>query len=128
VNGAAYGGLIGTPDAFVKYIQELLKSNCQLITDEYKKLLFTENFTNDKKSTGMCIAWFSGQLNEEKYFAHAGGGGGYYVEIRIYPDLGIGSLVFFNRTGMSDERFLDKVDKIYFEKMKIGTIILPNLL
>ena len=116
VNGAAYGGLIGTPDAFVKYIQELLKSNCQLITDEYKKLLFTENFTNDKKSTGMCVAWFRGQLNDKKYFAHAGGGGGYYVEIRIYPDLGIGSLVFFNRTGMSNERFLDKVDKIYFEK------------
>lgn len=114
VNGAAFGGLIGTPDAFVKYIQELLKSNCQLITDEYKKLLFTENLTNDRKPTGMCIAWFSGQLNGRKYLAHAGGGGGYYVEIRIYPDFGIGSLVFFNRTGMSDERFLDQVDKIYF--------------
>lgn len=115
VNGAAYGGLIGTPDAFVIYIQELLKSDCRLITNEYKKLLFTENFTNEKKPTGMCMAWFSGQLNGIKYFTHAGGGGGYYVEIRIYPDLGIGSLVFFNRTGMSDERFLDKVDKIYFE-------------
>jgi D-alanyl-D-alanine carboxypeptidase len=117
VNGAAYGGLIGTPDAFVKYIQELLRFDCQLISDEHKKLLFTENFTNEKKPTGMCMAWFSGQLNGMKYFAHAGGGGGYYVEIRIYPDSGIGSLVFFNRTGMSDERFLDKVDKIYFENI-----------
>jgi D-alanyl-D-alanine carboxypeptidase len=115
VNGAAYGGLIGTPQAFVKYIQELLKSNCRLITNEYKKLLFTENFTSNNKATGMCLAWFSGQLNGKKYFAHAGGGGGYYAEIRIYPDLGIGSTVFFNRTGMSDERFLDNVDKIYFE-------------
>lgn len=115
VNGTSYGGLIGTPQAFVKYIQELLKSNSQLITNEYKKLLFTENFTNNNKATGMCLAWFSGQLNGKKYFAHAGGGGGYYVEIRIYPDIGIGSIVFFNRTGMSDERFLDRVDKIYFE-------------
>ena len=122
VNGAAYGGLIGTPNGFVKYIQELLKSDCQLITNEYKKLLFTENFTNKKKPTGMCMAWFSGQLNGIKYFAHAGGGGGYYVEIRIYPDPGIGSLVFFNRAGLSDERFLNKVDKIYFEKMPTDSI------
>ncbi len=115
VNGAPYGGLIGTPDAFVKYNQELLKSNCQLITNDYKKMLFTENYTNDNKATGMCLSWFCGQLNGKKYFAHAGGGGGYYCEIRIYPDLGIGSVVFFNRTGMSDEKFLDKIDKIYFE-------------
>ena len=38
-----------------------------------------------------------------------------YCEIRLYRDLGIGSVVFFNRTGMPDERFLDKADKIYFE-------------
>jgi CubicO group peptidase (beta-lactamase class C family) len=119
VNGAAYGGLIGTPDAFVKYIQELLRSDCQLITNEYKMLLFTENFTNDRKPTGMCIAWFRGQLTDKKYFSHAGGGGGYYVEIRIYPESGIGSVIFFNRTGMSDERFLDKVDRIYFERKKL---------
>ena len=111
VNGASYGGLIGTPNAFVKYIQELLKPNCKLITDDYKKMFFTENYTNDNKATGMCLSWFSGQLNGKQYFAHAGGGGGYYCEIRIYPDLGIGSVIMFNRTGMSDERYLDKLDK-----------------
>lgn len=111
VNGASYGGLIGTPNAFVKYIQELLKPNCKLITDEYKKMLFTENFTNQAKPTGMCLSWFSGKLNGNQYFAHAGGGGGYYCEIRVYPDKGMGSVIMFNRTGMSDERFLDKVDK-----------------
>lgn len=111
VNGASYGGLIGTPNAFVKYIQELLKPNCKLITDEYKKMLFTENFTNQVKPTGMCLSWFSGKLNGNQYFAHAGGGGGYYCEIRVYPDKGMGSVIMFNRTGMSDERFLDKVDK-----------------
>jgi hypothetical protein len=46
-------------------------------------------------------------------FSHAGGGGGFYCEIRIYPDKGTGSVVMFNRTGMRDERFLDKPD-IYF--------------
>jgi len=115
VNGSAYGGLIGTPDAFVKYIQELLKPNSVLITDNSKRLLFIESKTSDNKPTGMCLSWFSGELKGNRYFAHAGGGGGYYCEIRIYPDVGMGSVVFFNRTGMSDERFLDKVDKVYFE-------------
>lgn len=116
VNGASYGGLIGTSNAFVTYIQELLKPNCKLITDDYKKMLFVENYTNSNKPTGMCLSWFSGKLNGKQYFAHAGGGGGYYCEIRIYPDLGIGSVIMFNRTGMTDERFLDKLDKYIIEE------------
>lgn len=116
VNGASYGGLIGTSNAFVRYIQELLKPNCKLITDDYRKMLFVENYTNSNKPTGMCLSWFSGQLNGKQYFAHAGGGGGYYCEIRIYPDLGIGSVIMFNRTGMTDERFLDKLDRYIIEE------------
>jgi CubicO group peptidase (beta-lactamase class C family) len=107
VNGVSYGGLIGTPTAFVTYIQELLKDDSNLISNEYKQMLFQEN-----KNTGMCLSWFTGELNGVKYFAHAGGGGGYYCEIRIYPEINRGSVIFFNRTGMSDERYLDKLDKI----------------
>lgn len=113
VNGAPYGGLLGTADAFVKYIQELLKDDCLLISDYHKQLLFTENYTRSNKATGMCLSWFSGHLYGKQYFAHAGGGGGYYAEIRIYPQLKLGSVIMFNRTGISDERFLDKTD-IYF--------------
>ena len=118
VNGTSYGGLIGTPDAFVKYIQELLKPDNCLLSDDYKKMMFTENHTTNNKATKMCLSWFSGQLHGINYFTHAGGGGGYYCEIRIYPENGIGSVCFFNRTGMSDERFLDKVDKFYFDSNK----------
>jgi len=116
VNGTSYGGLIGTSNSFVKYIQELLKPDCKLLTDDYKKMLFTENYTNDNKATGMCFSWFSGQLNGKQYYAHAGGGGGYYCEIRIYPKPGIGSVIMFNRTGMTDERFLDQLDKYIIDE------------
>jgi CubicO group peptidase (beta-lactamase class C family) len=113
VNGPSYGGLIGTSTAFVKYIQELLRPDCRLISSDYKKLLFTENFTRTNKATGMCMSWFSGMLNGKQYFAHAGGGGGYYCEIRIYPGLEKGSLIMFNRTGMKDERFLNTIDNYF---------------
>lgn len=115
VNGVSYGGLIGTPKAFMIYIQELLKNDNNLISDEYKDALFIENKINNGKLTGMCKSWFKGNLNGNTYFAHAGGGGGYYCEIRLYPELGLGSVIFLNRSGMTDERILDKVDKYYFE-------------
>ena len=113
VNGTSYGGLIGTSDALVKYIQELLQPDYKLITGYYKELLLTENFTSTNKGTGMCLSWFSGKLHGKQYFTHAGGGGGYYCEIRIYPSLGIGSVIAFNRTGMKDERFLDSIDSYF---------------
>lgn len=114
VNGASYGGLIGTPNAFVKYVQRLLDSNSAILSEEYKKMLFIENRLNSNKETGMCLSWFKGKLNNETYFAHAGGGGGYYCEIRMYPELELGSVIMFNRSGMKDERYLDKVDKYAF--------------
>jgi D-alanyl-D-alanine carboxypeptidase len=114
VNGVSYGGLIGTPGSFVKYIQQLLRPENLLLSEHYKKWLFTESFTTNGRPTGMCLSWFRGQLNGNTYYTHAGGGGGYYCEIRIYPDRELGSVIFFNRTGMSDEQFLDKVDRFYF--------------
>ncbi|HEX5625453.1 MAG TPA: serine hydrolase domain-containing protein [Saprospiraceae bacterium] len=116
VNGPAYGGLIGTPGAFVRFIQDLLSPDGVLIDEASKQVLFTENRNISGKPTGMCLAWFKGQLNGQDYFSHAGGGGGYYAEIRIYPALGLGSVVMFNRTGMSDQRFLDQVDRYFIVK------------
>jgi CubicO group peptidase (beta-lactamase class C family) len=115
INGTSYGGLIGNADGLRIYIQELLKPNCVLISDEFKRELFTENVTNLNKTTGMALSWFKGTLNEHEYYAHAGGGGGYYCEIRVYLNQNIGSVITFNRTGIKDERFLDKLDKYQFK-------------
>ena len=117
VNGTSYGGLIGTPIAFVKYVQEFLTDDNQLLSEKHRTLFFQENINNKNENTGMCLSWFTGDLNGNKYFTHAGGGGGYYCEIRIYPNLKIGSVIFLNRTGMSDERFLDKLDSIFIDKL-----------
>lgn len=113
INGAAYGGLVGTPNAFVQYVQALLKPDSVLISDAYKKMLFTENQLNKHQPSGMALSWFCDHLNGTKYCAHAGGGGGYYCEIRIYPEKGLGSVVMFNRTGMTNEKYLDKLDQYF---------------
>ncbi|MDF1697958.1 MAG: serine hydrolase [Saprospiraceae bacterium] len=116
VNGQAYGGLIGTANGLVTYLQEFLKPDSRLVTQKQKRLLFTENYTNNDKSTGMCLSWFKGKIDGKEYFTHAGGGGGYYSEVRIYPGLGIGSVLLTNRSGMKDERFLDALDVYYIEQ------------
>ena len=118
VNGAPYGGLIGKPLAFVKYIQSLLQNDSALLSNQYKKLLFEESKTRNAIKTGMALSWFTGELNGHRFVTHAGGGGGFYCEIRLYTEQNLGSVVFFNRTGMTDERFLNKVDGVYLPRMK----------
>jgi CubicO group peptidase (beta-lactamase class C family) len=117
INGSPHGGLMGQPGAYMKYLQELLREDCRLLSPEYKAMLFKENYTNNGHASGMCLSWFTGKLLGNTYFAHAGGGGGYYCEIRLYPEAGVGSIVMFNRSGMKDERFLDKLDQYYLSPL-----------
>ena len=93
VNGEAYGGLIGTPLALVRYTQELLRPDCILLKEHFKQMMLTENHTAAGKPTGMCLSWFSGKLSGRTYYTHAGGGGGFYIEMRMYPAEGIGSVL-----------------------------------
>lgn len=111
VNGTAYGGLIATAAALTSYGQELLDDRCRFISQESKRLLFTENKTSGGKRTGMCLSWFRGELNGREYFCHAGGGGGYYCEVRLYPSINRGSVVMLNRSGLTDERLLSSIDR-----------------
>jgi hypothetical protein len=64
-----------------------------------------------RQEPGMGMGWFTGILNGHIYHTHAGGGGGYYCEIRVYPALRMTSVLMTNRSGFSDERLLDRLDK-----------------
>lgn len=116
VNGPSYGGLKGTGSAFAIYLQELLRPDCRLISDEYKQILFTENILISGKPSGVCLSWFKGESDRETYFTHAGGAAGFYCEMRIYPKPGKGSVIMFNRSGIRAQGFLDKVDKFLIRK------------
>ncbi|MBK7338103.1 MAG: beta-lactamase family protein [Saprospirales bacterium] len=111
-NGVAYGGMFGSASGLIPYAQTLLRENSVLLNDHYKQQLFSERIIQGKP-TGMSLSWFTGSLKGNKYFAHAGGGGGYYVELRVYPELGVGSIIMYNRSGMKDQRMLDKADRFF---------------
>ena len=103
LNGKAYGGFIGNVSGLAAYLQ-LFLSNSIFGKKETEELMFAEQMG------GMAQGWFTGKLNGEQYVCHAGGGGGYYCEIRIYPHLRIASALTCNRSGFSDRRLLDKID------------------
>ncbi|MDX2284804.1 MAG: serine hydrolase domain-containing protein [Bacteroidia bacterium] len=103
VNGAAYGGLIGTAEALARYGQALLQPSLAWLPPASRRVLLGLDGQP-------ALAWFSGQLRQQPYRAHAGGGGGYYGEIRLYPEAGIGTVILLNRSGLSDARLLDGPD------------------
>lgn len=111
MNGPAYGGLIGTADGFARYLQALLDTASVLLTPASKALLFAEHMLRDGSRSGMTLSWFIGAIEGEPYFDHAGGGGGYYAELRIYPRLGRASVLLLNRSGFSNAHLLDEVDR-----------------
>jgi CubicO group peptidase (beta-lactamase class C family) len=110
MNGAAYGGLIGTADGFARYVQALMDTSQVLLSPSSMASLFTENILDDGSASGMSLSWFLGRVEGRAYFDHAGGGGGYYAELRIYPQLRRGSVLLCNRTGFRNERLLDAID------------------
>lgn len=110
MNGAAYGGLIGTADGFARYVQALMDTSHVLLSPSSMESLFTENILGDGSASGMSLSWFLGKVDGRDYFDHAGGGGGYYAELRVYPQLRRGSVLLCNRTGFRNERLLDRID------------------
>jgi D-alanyl-D-alanine carboxypeptidase len=111
VNSSPYGGLVGTATGFARFAQALLVTPSPILSEESKRWMFSENVLNGGRPSGMALSWFKGDLDGHVYCAHAGGGGGYYAELRLYPELGRASVVMFNRSGMSDARVLDRIDR-----------------
>jgi CubicO group peptidase (beta-lactamase class C family) len=107
VNGAAYGGLIGNAHGLARYAQAQL-ARSDLLSPTSRALLFT---TQPAPGPARSLGWFAGALDDEPWYAHAGGGAGYYSEVRVYPRLARASVVMFNRTGIRDEHVLDRLDR-----------------
>jgi D-alanyl-D-alanine carboxypeptidase len=113
VSGRAYGGLIANAYSLTKFLCTLFRSDSILLSKEWKKTLFEKQRTLDGRETEMTLGWFTGALNGVKYFTHAGAGGGYYCEMRMYPQKNLATAIMFNRSGMGDERILDRTDHYF---------------
>lgn len=113
VNGDAYGGLVGNAAGLLRYAQALMGAEAPFTPGVRDWLLSPVESLGPRRSLG----WFAGRTQGRMWLAHAGGGAGYYAELRIYPQLGCASAVLFNRPGLRDEHALDHFDRPMLEAL-----------
>lgn len=109
LNGPSYGGLLASPQGLNLHLQGLLQGN-GVLSEASCKLMFTEQSLTSGKPSGLALGWFKGALKGRRYLHHAGGGGGFYLELRVYPEAGLASYLLTNKSGFSDQRRLDALD------------------
>ncbi|MDQ7057593.1 MAG: serine hydrolase domain-containing protein [Ghiorsea sp.] len=113
VNGAAFGGVVGTPKAFAKILQDFLGDQSKLLGLQGKAMLHSQQTTNDGNTIPMTLGWHVGLLKGEKFFYKEGGGAGFHSEMRIYPKSNIASVIMTNRTSLNSRAILSALDEHY---------------
>jgi len=116
VNGEAFGGLIGNAAGFARYLQAALRAEAPF-SREMLDLLWQNGATHSAAPSPYGLAWFLGSMDGIRYCSHTGGGGGYYCEIRIYPDAGLASVIMTNNTGISGQRLLNRIDRYFLSEL-----------
>lgn len=113
LNGAAFGGLIGSAGSFGKYLQDQLKEESVLFNKDTRNLFYTQQKNNEGELVEMTLGWHIGYLEGTKYFFKEGGGGGYHCEMRIYQKKRIASIIMINETSASCKKYLNALDKAF---------------
>lgn len=110
LNGAAFGGLVGTSRGFGAFLQDQLRQRSALLGDATRSLLYMPQQTNRGSTVAMTLGWHVGNTAGVPFFYKEGGGGGFHCMMRVYPVPGIGTVVMTNATGFDVRRLLDAVD------------------
>jgi D-alanyl-D-alanine carboxypeptidase len=116
LNGPSFGGLVGTARGFSLFLRDQLQAESVLISPQTKQLLETQQANNAGEPIPMTLGWHIGEVNGVVYYFKEGGGGGFHCEMRLYPSLGIASVVMVNDTQFNSSQFLNRVDAVFFPK------------
>ncbi len=116
VNGAAFGGLVGTARAIGSFLQDQLRPHSAILADTTRRLFYTPQTLEDGTEIAMTLGWHTGAINGVGYFYKEGGGGGFHSMMRMYPSAGIGTVVIVNATQFDVRRCLDAIDRRFLER------------
>jgi len=110
VNGAAFGGLVGSARGFGKFLQDQLRPHSVLFDDRTRELFYAPQRTKAGAGISMTLGWHIGTVDGVRCFYKEGGGGGFHSMMRVYPSAGIATAVMTNATGFGVHRLLDEMD------------------
>ena len=109
VEGAAYGGLIGSARDAARFMSAHLNGGSaggvRLLSPESTAEMQAIGARGRRMDIG--LGWFRRHARHkggERYLEHLGGGAGFFNLMRIYPDRGLGVLVMGNATRYDQER------------------------
>jgi D-alanyl-D-alanine carboxypeptidase len=110
LNGPAFGGLVGTARGFGRFIQDQLHQHSALFNDATRNLFYTQQRTTQGTPVAMTLGWHIGTLIDVRFFYKEGGGGGFHSMMRVYPTVGLATVVMSNATGFDVASCLNAAD------------------
>jgi len=113
LNGAAFGGLVGTARGFVRFLQDQLHPHSVLFSDMTRSQFYARQQTNDGSKVPSSLGWQIETRNGSAYYYKEGGGGGFHCLMRMYPAFEIGTVVMINATRFNVRGLLDTLDPAF---------------
>jgi D-alanyl-D-alanine carboxypeptidase len=116
VNGPAFGGAVSSARSVAGFLQDQLREESMLFTRQTWSLFFEQQKTNAGNPIDMTLGWHIGANRNVVYFYKGGAGAGFHAEMRLYPSVGIASVVIGNNTAFKVKPFLNTADREFFAK------------
>ena len=110
VNGAAFGGIVGTARGFGRFLQDQLQPRSAVLGARVRELLCTPQHGADGAPVPMTLGWHVEQSAGMRVLFKEGGGAGFHVMMRLYPDAGIASVILTNATQIDVSRVMNQLD------------------
>jgi len=104
VDGAAFGGLVGSALGFGLFLQDQLGEHSRLFSDTTCALFYEQQRVASGRAIPMTLGWHIG----DDFYYKEGGGGGFHCMMRVYPKAGLGMVVMSNATAFDVRGLLDR--------------------
>ncbi len=111
VNGAAFGGLVGSAAGWGRFLEDLLGDRSGILDDTARHRFFEPQRTIGGAPIPMTLGWHRGRLERTDHLYKEGGGAGFHAMTRLYPERGIATLLWVNATVFDVSRALDALDR-----------------
>jgi CubicO group peptidase (beta-lactamase class C family) len=97
-HGLGYGGLFCSAAALAPLLQDLLREQPTVLSARARDAMLTDPRDAQGRALGSTLGWVIGELHGVRYFGEQGGGLGFHGNVRLYPELGLATVLLANRT------------------------------
>lgn len=114
MEGLGFGGGFANAQGLSQLFVALLKHD--ILEENTLNLTYAPQTYNGGKVSKQTLGWWKGESNALPCYHHAGGGGGYSCEVRVYPETGIVRIMMMNKTQtINDLKMFSKIDELWLD-------------